>query len=61
MIAESPAVEVMMRYEGHLLYDTGIHMMGMGPNQVKQLMDICHDAIATEEGGISKNEVLIWK
>ena len=50
-----------MRYEGHLLYDTGIHMMGMGPNQVKQLMDICHDAIATEEGGISKNEVLIWK
>ena len=40
VIAEPPAVEVMMRYEGLLLHDTGMHMIVMGPFQGKQVMDI---------------------
>ena len=49
VIAEPPAVEVMMRYEGLLLHDTGMHMIVMGPIQGKQVMDVCCDVIAMNE------------
>ena len=40
MIAERPAVVVMMKHKGLLLSETGMHMVMMGLNLGKQLMDL---------------------
>ena len=38
-----------MRYEGLLVYETGMHMVMMGPNLGKQLMDLYHTSVAMNE------------
>ena len=47
VVAERADLE--MRYDGLLLYELGMHMLMMGPNLGKQLMDLCRAAIATNE------------
>ena len=55
VIAEPPAVEVLKRYEGLLLHDTGMHMVVLGEDEGRQLMDVCPDISLEKLHNVFKN------